>query len=102
MIVVILSFITIAPLFLIILYIFWNGVAAINWTFLVTLPVPVGEEGGGIANAIVGTFMLIIIASVLAIPVGVASGIFLNEYKDTKVSEVVRMCVEVLMGVLGR
>jgi phosphate transport system permease protein len=97
--VVILSFIAIAPLFLIILYIFWNGVAAIDWAFLVTLPVPVGEEGGGIANAIVGTFLLIIIASVLAVPVGVLSGIFLNEYKRSKLSEVVRMCVEVLMGI---
>ncbi|MEJ2068123.1 MAG: phosphate ABC transporter permease PstA, partial [Deltaproteobacteria bacterium] len=58
-----------------------------------------GEEGGGIANAIVGTFLLIIIASVLAVPVGVLSGIFLNEYKRSKLSEVVRMCVEVLMGI---
>lgn len=98
-IVVILSFIIITPLFLIILYIVWNGIAAIDWGFLVSLPVPVGEEGGGISNAIVGTFMLIAIASVLAIPVGVLSGIFLNEYKDRKVSEVVRMCVEVLMGI---
>lgn len=97
--VVFLSFITIVPLFLIILYIVWNGISAINWSFLVSLPAPVGDEGGGIANAIVGTFMIIIIASTLAVPVGVVTGIFISEYKETKLAEVVRMCVEVLMGV---
>jgi phosphate transport system permease protein len=94
-----LSFVIIVPLFLIILHIVVNGISAINWQFLVSLPAPVGEEGGGIANAIVGTFMIIIISSILAIPVGVLSGIFLYEYRDAKLAEVIRVCVEVLMGV---
>ena len=98
-IIIFLSFIIIAPLFLIILHIVINGVSAINWQFLVSLPAPMGEKGGGIANAIVGTFIIIIISSILAIPVGVLSGIFLYEYRSSKLSEVIRMCVEVLMGV---
>jgi len=98
-VIVFLSFIVIVPLFLIILHIVINGISAINWQFLVSLPAPVGEEGGGIANAIVGTFMIIVISSILAVPVGVFTGIYLYEYRNTKLSEVVRMCVEVLMGV---
>jgi len=69
-IVVFLSFIIIVPLFLIILHIVINGISAINWDFLVSLPAPVGEEGGGIANAIVGTFIIILISSIMAVPVG--------------------------------
>ncbi len=98
-IIIFLSFIIIVPLFLIILHIVVNGISAINWQFLVSLPAPMGEKDGGIANAIVGTFIIIIISSILAIPVGVLSGIFLYEYKNSKLSEVIRMCVEVLMGV---
>jgi phosphate transport system permease protein len=98
-IIIFLSFIIIVPLFLIILHIVVNGISAINWQFLVSLPAPMGEKDGGIANAIVGTFIIIIISSILAIPVGVLSGIFLYEYQNSKFSEVIRMCVEVLMGV---
>lgn len=98
-IVVFLSFIIIVPLFLIILHIVINGISAINWDFLVSLPAPVGEEGGGIANAIVGTFIIILISSIMAVPVGGLTGIFLYEYRTSKLAEVVRICVEVLMGV---
>lgn len=90
---------TILPLLLILFYIVRNGIAVINWQFLTSLPRPVGEVGGGIANAIVGTVMLIIIACTIAIPLGIFSGIYLFERKEGKLPYLVRLCVEILQGV---
>ncbi len=97
--VVLFSFLSIVPLLLILFYIVKNGVSVINWDFLTQLPRPMGEEGGGIINAIVGTFMLIVIACFLSVPVGVTAGIYLNEYRTGKIAESVRMAVEVIMGI---
>ncbi len=98
-IVVILSFMSIVPLLLILYYIVKNGIAVINWDFLTQLPKPMGEEGGGIINAIVGTLMLILIASGLSVPIGISTGIFLNEHREGRIPEMVRMSVEVIMGI---
>jgi len=91
--------ITIVPLLLILFYIVRNGIAVIDWQFLTSLPKPVGEVGGGISNAIVGTFMLIAIACGIAIPFGVGSGIYLSERKDGKLASLVRLSVEILQGI---
>ncbi|MBA4419225.1 MAG: phosphate ABC transporter, permease protein PstA [Syntrophus sp. (in: bacteria)] len=93
-----LSFVAILPLLLILYYITKNGIAVINWEFLTTLPRPIGEAGGGIYNAIVGTIQLIILSSIFSIPVGIAAGIYLSERKEGKLSELVRLCVVVLQG----
>ena len=93
------SFASILPLFFILFYIFKNGIAVINWQFLTELPKPVGEIGGGISNAIAGTIMLVIIASICSIPLGIAAGIYLSEHKQGKLSYVVRLCVEILQGI---
>jgi phosphate transport system permease protein len=93
------SFLSVLPLLFIILYLFKNGISVINWDFLLNLPKPVGEIGGGISNAIIGSIILIIISSILSIPLGVSSGIFLSEYKDSKLSYWVRLCVEILQGI---
>jgi phosphate transport system permease protein len=98
-IVVIFSFISIVPLLLILFYIVKNGAAVINWDFLTRLPRPMGEEGGGIINAIVGTVMLVVIASGLSVPTGIAAGIYLNEHRRGKIPEMVRMSVDVIMGI---
>lgn len=95
----ILAFISIIPLFFIFYYIFHEGISAINWEFFTNLPKPVGEQGGGILNAIVGTFMLIIMSCVLALPIGISVGIYLSEYQNTKLAYWVRLCVEVLQGI---
>jgi phosphate transport system permease protein len=103
------------PLFLIFLYIFQQGIAtiipdgllsiftkgvgAINWGFFVNLPTPVGEVGGGIANAIIGSGMLIILASLFSIPIGVLAGIYLSEFKHSKLSYWIGLSMEVLQGV---
>lgn len=97
--IVLFSALSVLPLILILGYIIVNGISAINWSFLVNLPKPVGETGGGIANALVGTLMLILISSLLAIPLGIAAGIYLVENKDSKIAYYARLCVEVLQGV---
>ena len=93
------SFASIVPLLLILFHIFKNGVAVINWQFLTSLPKPVGETGGGISNAIVGTFMLLGVSCILAIPLGIGAGIYLSEHKEGRLSYLVRLCVEILQGI---
>ena len=93
------SFASILPLLFILFYIFKNGAAVINWQFLTELPKPVGEIGGGISNAIIGTLMLVIIASICSIPMGIAAGIYLSEHQQGRLSSAVRLCVEILQGI---
>jgi phosphate transport system permease protein len=97
--VTILSFCMLVPLLLILAYITRNGISAINWGFLVNLPAPVGESGGGISNALVGTVILVLLASLLAVPIGIATGIFLSEYRKGRLAYAVRLCTEVLQGI---
>ncbi len=97
--VIFLSFVMIAPLFLIIYYIIRNGISVINWEFLTSLPKPMGDIGGGIANALVGTFMLVGIASVFALPLGICTGVYLSENSRGKISSAVRLCMEILQGI---
>lgn len=87
------------PLILIFIYIIGKGISAINWEFFVELPKPPGEIGGGIANALVGSFLLIILAVVMAVPPAIALGIYLSEDKGTKLAKWVRNAVEVLQGI---
>jgi len=96
--VIVLSFLSMLPLFLILFYILKNGLSSLNWEFLIELPKPVGEAGGGIANAIVGSFLLVIIASLPAVPIGITVGVYLSEHKEGKLSYLVRLAVEVLQG----
>jgi phosphate transport system permease protein len=97
-IVVFLSFLSMVPLVLIVFYIVKNGLSSLSWEFLVELPRPVGDAGGGIANAIVGSFLLVIIASLPAIPLGISAGIYLSERKQGRLSSLARLAVEVLHG----
>jgi phosphate transport system permease protein len=93
------SFGSILPLLFILFYIFKNGIAVINWQFLTNLPKPVGEIGGGISNAIIGTVMLVVISSIFSVPLGISAGIYLSEHKEGKLSYAVRLCVEILQGI---
>ncbi len=97
--VVLFSFVMIVPLLLIIFHIVKNGIAVISWEFLTSMPRPMGEAGGGIANALAGTMMLIMIASLIAIPLGVLAGIYLVEQKKGAIATGVRLCMEVLQGI---
>jgi len=93
-----LSIISLAPLFLILFFVFERGLKVINWSFLTQLPKPVGVAGGGISNAIVGTLMLIAIACLVAVPLGIAAGVYLSESKKTKIAYFTRLTVDVLQG----
>lgn len=91
--------IAVVPLLAILLYVAQRGLGALSWSFLTELPRPVGERGGGMANAIVGTLELVGLASLMGIPVGIAAGLFLAEYRATLLARVVRFSADVLAGV---
>lgn len=81
-------------------YIAWKGASSLSWSFLVNLPKPVGETGGGIANAIVGSAKVVGLAGVIGIPVGVLSGVYLSEYgRGGRLGFCVRYAADVLNGV---
>ena len=92
-------FIALVPLVAILVYIVQRGLGALSFSFLTQLPRPVGETGGGMANAVVGTLELIGLASVMSIPIGIAAGLFLAEYRTTVLARVVRFSADVLAGV---
>jgi phosphate transport system permease protein len=80
-------------------YVTVNGISALNVDFFTQLPTPVGVPGGGIANAIVGTLIIIGLASLMAMPVGLGTGIYLSEFGDNRFGDVVRYLADVLSGV---
>ncbi len=87
------------PLFLILGTVVKRGLPALNLAFLTQIPVPIGETGGGMANAIVGSLMLLAVASLIGIPLGIGSGVFLAEYGRNKYGNIVRFTADVLNGV---
>ena len=97
--VVLFSFVMVAPLLLVIFHIVKNGIAVISWEFLTSLPRPMGEPGGGIVSGLAGTMLLIVLASLIAIPLGVLAGIYLVEQKKGPIASGVRLCMEVLQGI---
>jgi phosphate transport system permease protein len=98
-VIIIFAFIITVPLFFIIGYIFTKGVTKINWTFLTHIPKPVGETGGGIINALVGSLLIVAVASIMAIPIGVLCGIYLSENRRAKLAYWARLSVDILQGV---
>lgn len=97
--VILLTLLIIVPLLAILVYIIRQGISVINWHFFISLPKPVGEAGGGILNAIIGTIMLIIFATVIAVPVGVTAGIYFAEHARTWIYKIAHLAVDVLQGV---
>ncbi len=91
--------VALVPLALVFFYVIKQGFASLNWAFFTRMPKPVGEAGGGMANAILGTFFLIVIASSLAIPVGLIAGVYLSEYGKARFASLVRFTADVLNGV---
>ncbi len=87
------------PLALVLFYVVQQGLSALDWRFFTAMPKPVGEPGGGMANAIVGTLVLIGLAGLIGVPVGVLSGVHLAEYGATRFAQAVRFSADVLNGV---
>ena len=97
--IIVFTLITVIPLVAIIVYIVRQGFSVINWHFLTTLPKPVGEAGGGILNALTGTLIIIILATVIAVPVGVTTGIYFSENSRSWIYRVAHLGVDVLQGI---
>jgi phosphate transport system permease protein len=93
------ALLAIAPLVLVFYHLAKSGVGAVNWDFFTKLPRPVGEAGGGMANAIVGSFVLLGLAALIGVPVGVLGGVFLSEYGSSKLNWWIRFAADVLNGV---
>jgi len=91
--------IVLAPLVAIFGYVVYRGVGAINWAFLTQTPKPVGEAGGGMANAIVGSALILGIASLVGVPFGIGAGIYLAEFGRNRMGSVIRFTSDVLSGV---
>jgi phosphate transport system permease protein len=86
------------PLVFILGYLLIKGVTSLNLDFFTRLPPPPGEAGGGMGNAILGTLILIAIAAAIGLPIGIGSGLYLAERRDTKLATVVRFLADVLNG----
>src|SRR3984893_14400077 len=86
-------------LFLILGYLMWNGGASLNWDFFPKLPKPVGETGGGMANAIVGSLKLLFLAGAMGLPVGLLAGVYLAEFGGHTFSFIIRYTADLLNGV---
>ena len=87
------------PLCAIFAYLVYRGVGSINWAFLTQTPKPVGESGGGMANAIVGSAVILGLASILGVPLGIGAGIYVAEYGQNRFGSVIRFTADVLNGV---
>jgi phosphate transport system permease protein len=89
----------IAPLFIVIYFLIYNGASSMDWNFFTQLPKPTGEAGGGMANAIVGTIELLTMAAIVGVPIGIFGGIYLAEYGSDRANEWIRFAADVLNGV---
>ena len=87
------------PLGAIFAYLIYKGAGSINWAFLTQTPKPVGEPGGGMANAIVGSMVILAIASLMGVPLGIGAGIYLSEFGRNRYGDIVRFVSDVLNGV---
>jgi phosphate transport system permease protein len=88
-----------APLGFLLFFVAKQGLTAVNVDFFTQMPKPVGEAGGGMANAMLGTLVLIALAALLAVPIGVIAGVYLSEYRGSAVASAVRFSADVLNGV---
>lgn len=93
------AFSVVSVLFLILGYLLWHGGASLNWDFFTKLPKPVGETGGGMANAIVGSLKLLLLAALMGLPVGLLAGVYLAEFGGKTFSFVIRYMTDLLNGV---
>ena len=94
------TILVVTPLVVIFIYLLYKGASSLNLDFFTKIPKPVGETGGGMANAIFGSALLLVIGSALGVPIGIAAGIFLAEFgRGGKLANIVRFTADVLNGV---
>jgi phosphate transport system permease protein len=90
------ALLAILPLLFVILHILQEGLPALNWDFFTQLPAPTGQSGGGMGNAILGSLILIALACLVAVPLGIAGGLYLSEFSDGKTALFFRWAVDLL------
>jgi phosphate transport system permease protein len=94
------TIVVLAPLVAILFYLIYKGASSLNLAFFTHIPAPVGEEGGGMANAIVGSGIVLALASLMGVPVGIAAGVYLAEFGRGKfLANAIRFTADVLNGV---
>jgi phosphate transport system permease protein len=93
------ALLTVGILFFILGYLIWHGATDLSWDFFTKLPTPVGETGGGMANAIIGSAKVLFLATLIGVPIGFLGGVYLAEYGGKRLSFVVRYTTDLLNGV---
>jgi phosphate transport system permease protein len=93
------AILVLVPLLAIFIYLLMKGIGSLNWAFITQIPKPPGESGGGMANAIIGSGVILLISSVIGIPLGIGCGIYLAEYGRNRFGDIVRFTADVLNGV---
>lgn len=93
------TLLTAGILFFILGYLLVRGATALNWSFFIHLPAPVGEPGGGMANAIIGSAKVLFLAALIGVPLGFLGGVYLNEYAGGRMAFVIRYATDLLNGV---
>jgi phosphate transport system permease protein len=93
------ALLTVSALFFILGFLVWNGGKDLSWSFFTHLPAPVGEVGGGMANAIVGTMKLLLLAALFGVPIGLLGGVYLAEFGGRTVPFLVRYTADLMNGV---
>lgn len=96
--IVLFAFLITLPLFAIIFYVLKTGISKLSWQFLVNIPKPVGEIGGGIANALSGSLLIVFFATLIAVPISILCGIYLSENRNSRLAYWSRLAVDVLQG----
>src|SRR3989449_9393450 len=96
--VAVLSFVAVLALVLILGHLVAKGASSLDWSFFVRNPVPAGQSGGGVANAIAGTAIIVGLAGLIGLPIGIGTGLFLAEYGSGRLGWVVRFVADVLNG----
>jgi phosphate transport system permease protein len=93
------ALLTVSALFFILGYLVWNGGKDLSWSFFTHLPAPVGEEGGGMANSILGSLKLLLLAALFGVPIGLLGGVYLAEFGGRTVPFLVRYTADLMNGV---
>jgi phosphate transport system permease protein len=94
-----LSVVVIGALVAILAYLVLRGAGSLNWAFFTQIQKPVGESGGGMANGIVGSIMILVIASCMGVPLGIGAGVYLAEFGRGRLGKLVRFTADILNGV---
>jgi phosphate transport system permease protein len=93
------AIIILVPLFIIVKFVISEGAGAINWSFFSELPKPVGEIGGGMKHAILGTIYIVTLGAMISVPIGITCGVYLSEFSKSKLAKTLKLTVDLLSGI---